>query len=1392
MSLRLPSLAGLVAAIALAAGAPSASAGEVRGRVVIEGKPAAGAAVSLLPFEDGFAAARREARREPPPPAVVSGTTRPDGTFALPVPAAGAPEALTLAVSGAGLPPYRLVPIIDAEGKDLGDIRLGRPAALAGRVVDANGGPVVGATVTLWAGRGRSMDDLAPAAARAQTATTTADGGFRFDAAGSEGNRLRFEAPGFATLERAQVRSGALARPAVLALGRLVRGKVTLSDKRTPAAAALARFEGRVSTRWCEVKADGSFLIDGAPAEAGTVVVDAGPQGRAAASVAASVAEPVSIVLAPTAVLRGRVVDADSARPIAGVRLLARGEGSVFLARSRADGSYEIRGLAPQRYRLQADDERFVPWLRSVPVIAGQTEEQDVPLVRGATLAGRVLDENGTPVDGAVLSLVRSGEPSIQAFMRRMDGEVTPIRSGRDGSFKASRLVPGENQRLDVRHDEFEERSLGGIDLAAGATRSGLSVVLRRGLSLRGLVRDEEGRPLSGVEVTLSRPTTFRGGGRYGQASFSFMGPGGTPRRETGADGRFEFRGLKAGDYTLAATRIGLQRVSVDPVKVAEDRAPEPVEITLRPGVTISGFVRDRGGQPAAGWYLAARPSGDGSPMIGPGGLRTLEATGTDGAFVLEGLSDGGSYDLQLMGPSGLGPRRAGVTAPAEGLELTVGGHGELRGRVVDAEGGRPITDFEVSFAPDAQGGMRVVFAGPGSRGRGPGQAQPVHAEDGSFLLEEVPAGRWTITASAPGYQKGSAAGITLEEGGSIEGVELRLTRGAAISGRVLEARGGRPVLDASVRASLAGARGAMSLPMVRMGGGLLENEVMTDAEGRYELAGLAPGAWTLTATHADWTDTTVSVEVKDAPVVADIRLGRGGSIGGVVTAAGRPVPGAQVALTAAGQGVSMGPLGGNEQGSLTDEAGRFRFDRVAPGRYSLGASLRNQASAPAEVVITGEEAREVALSLGEGAVIRGAVSGLAENARANVTVSASGPEQFFATTRTGPDGRFELVGVPEGPIHLNARAGDFLSSSRMANATVAIAPGQTEAAVEIVFEAGFRVDGHVTRAGRPVPEVMVFAAPTSGGGRNSAVAQTDEAGAFALEGLQEGEYSINVSASRPTAPITRRVAISGDTTVDLELPAARIAGVVLEAGSARPLGDVALQIDDEGAGGMRFMSGAASDSSGRFAFEDLEPKEYRLSFQKPAYQSESRRAVASEGGPELRVELRRGAGVEMQARDGVFGTPLRGLMVRAIDAAGQTAFTGSVPLDSEGRGEVPGLRPGSYELRVDSSGYAPARLPGVTVPSPLLAVALTPGGSLEIRVGPQTLALPRPEATLLAADGRACLWSIFADDGRLRFREPLRRIENVPPGRYTLRIEGGEAHELVITEGGQTAVSLP
>ena len=374
---------------------------------------------------------------------------------------------------------------------------------------------------------------------------------------------------------------------------------------------------------------------------------------------------------------------------------------------------------------------------------------------------------------------------------------------------------------------------------------------------------------------------------------------------------------------------------------------------------------------------------------------------------------------------------------------------------------------------------------------------------------------------------------------------------------------------------------------------------------------------------------------------------------------------------------------------------------------------------------MTGDDAQEVQLVLAAGALVRGVVTGLPENLLSGVTVSAQG-QDFWATARTAAGGTFELTGVPEGVVTLRANAGDFLTGSRSASATVTIGPGQAEAAAEIVFEQGFRVEGQVTpgreagdgRDGRGLPRGRQPAQrerPHRRGGPLRARGPRGGPVQHHREHPGRGAHPPHGGRSPATRRWTSRPRPRGSR------------GTVVEAESGRPLGDVQCRIEDEG-GGMRFVNMATTDSSGRFAFEDLEPKRYRVSFQKPAYQVETRELTAAEES-DLRVEMRRGEGIALEARDGIFATPLRGLFVRAIDGSGQAAFAGSVSLDSEGRGEVPSLKPGVYEVRAESSGYAPVSLPGVAVPSRTVTLVLTPGGSLEIRVGAQTLALPQPTA---------------------------------------------------------------
>ena len=154
----------------LALVATAAHPGEIRGRVLVDGEATPGVTVSVLPFEDGEQRARREARDEEGPHPLVETVTGKDGSFSTTL-AVDGETPVRLAFTGEATPTCLLERLVDPAGDDVGDARLGAASPLAGRVLDERGGPVVGATVRLWAGRGgvfgeRPDGGRAPAADR--------------------------------------------------------------------------------------------------------------------------------------------------------------------------------------------------------------------------------------------------------------------------------------------------------------------------------------------------------------------------------------------------------------------------------------------------------------------------------------------------------------------------------------------------------------------------------------------------------------------------------------------------------------------------------------------------------------------------------------------------------------------------------------------------------------------------------------------------------------------------------------------------------------------------------------------------------------------------------------------------------------------------------------------------------------------------------------------------------------------------------------------------------------------------------------------------------------------------------------------------------------------------
>jgi hypothetical protein len=740
---------------------------------------------------------------------------------------------------------------------------------------------------------------------------------------------------------------------------------------------------------------------------------------------------------------------------------------------------------------------------------------------------------------------------------------------------------------------------------------------------------------------------------------------------------------------------------------------------------------------------------------------------------------------------------QTGIVAPAAGVEIVVTGTGSIEGNAVDAKTGQPLTAFDVSYEQERMGGMvfRVARRGAGLGGGG-GEKVRVEAEDGRFVLENVPAGRWSVVVEAKGYQTARAGGVVVEEATITDGVEVKVPPGSALKGRVTDAKSGRPVVEASVSASASAGQGGPPPGLIGLDGG----GQPTDADGRFELDGLAAGKVTVRVEHPDYENRTETVELKEGGSTVEIALSRGGTLGGTVLSPTRqPVAGADVTLQASGEGGGgRGPFGGASQGAVTDSSGRFRFSHVSAGRYTASAQLPGQSSEPQEAVLTAGESREdLVLVLAGGATLRGVVSGLPQGQLGGVSIFANGPQQYRGSTRTGADGRFELSGLPAGTTSVTANAGDMLGGGlRGASKSVTVAEGQLEADVEIAFEGTAALSGTISRGGRPVSGAMVFAGPQRGGANASA--RADDSGRYRLEGLEDGDYRVSVQPSPGMgggAGLSKTVPVSGETRLDFEIPTASLSGIVLAASTKQPLEGVRVGAALQGGASVevgRRFAGATTDTNGRWFLDDVEPGTWDLTFRRTGYLEEKRSASASEGGGDGgEVELTRGEGLELRVADGLYRIPLRGVSVRVKDGAGASVAATSVSLDGNGFGEIPSLKPGRYSLVVDSSGYAAQRFDGVVVPGAPFPVSLTPGGSVEIRAGEASGG--KGVATLRNALGQPHALRAFGEEGRVFLSAGgVATIQNLAPGSYTLAVDGVAPKGFTVTEGGRTLVELP
>ena len=130
----------------------------------------------------------------------------------------------------------------------------------------------------------------------------------------------------------------------------------------------------------------------------------------------------------------------------------------------------------------------------------------------------------------------------------------------------------------------------------------------------------------------------------------------------------------------------------------------------------------------------------------------------------------------------------------------------------------------------------------------------------------------------------------------------------------------------------------------INIRGTAFSRDVMTDRDGRYEVAALPAGTMTLTLIPPAGFDTrylerTIEIPNVRACAVHDFQLTYVAAASGlVVDASGRPLPGVSVEAVAAELAAHQPRP--HQSSVKTDESGRFQFDDLPPGLYVFGVNL--------------------------------------------------------------------------------------------------------------------------------------------------------------------------------------------------------------------------------------------------------------------------------------------------------------------------------------------------------------------------------------------------------------------------------------------------------------------
>ncbi|WP_404354763.1 carboxypeptidase regulatory-like domain-containing protein [Cytobacillus firmus] len=979
--------------------------------------------------------------------------------------------------------------------------------------------------------------------------------------------------------------------------------------------------------------AAGEYLVGNLPSGSFTAVASSPGYGQVITGVSLGIGQDltgVNVSLIPNpGTINGQVTDRGTGEPISGASVVVLDSISqlpIAAASTTVFGNYTVTGLAPGSYIVSASKIGF-----SIEQVGAIVESEistaaDIALQADpGRISGSVVDSDGNPVtgNGIQISIYNENQVLVVSFTANSDGSYF-VPSLARGAYFVTASAPN-----------YSSSTVSAI-IESNQTTTVTNVLLPNPVSLTAFVYiTGTAIPISGAAVSV-RPSSN------------------IPITVGITDdaGMVSFNNLPAGTLNVTADAVSFGTDSKSVIGAPGDLLTIELGLAQNPG-QIQGFVSnlDNG---------SAIPNAVIQLYDFTNVLVQTTVTNQFGEYTFSGVSPG-VYTV-MANAADFGPESAGAIISSNQTSTI-------------SFALRPNPGIIQGFVRNAQDNVPIAGAIVEIRelsGTGPIISTTITNEIGFFQTTTLSPRVYVLIGSSPEFGSSSiSAEVT---SGTVTTIEILLTPNpGSIKGTVRDAVTLEPLSDTLVR-------------IIDIQGVVIAFS-QTTAEGTYQIDGLSPGSYTISAVNPNYQSqfTQISVESNSIRTVNFDLQGNPADMSGIVNDAetGSPLTGAIIQVFLSGTDVLVRRV-------LTDENGRYLIQGLPQGVFDVIAQFNGYMTGVSSVFLTAGDREILNFELSPfPAEIRGSVANTVTGEPipgALVRVIIPNTDIVIGSIITSSDGTYTIGNLPTGSYNVVFSAENFSSEV----IPIILVPGETLTVNAALDPDPAAIFGTVRNAitAEEIAGALVRIFDFNGIFISSTL--TDLNGDYAISQLGAGQYTVIASAQgfgNGISIVTLEPGESEPVNFTLTSQPAGLRGIVRDSAANEPIQSALVQVFRIGTAIP--IASVLTNGEGEYLIEGLDPREYRVVFSADGYANEVFRIVLTNGATQIlnAVLQRKPASVRGQVTDASTGEPIMNAAVVTV-ISGSGIIVAQTLTDEQGNYILSNLPAGTYNVIFSAGGY--------------------------------------------------------------------------------------------------------